>query len=153
MKDRPVSDHTLLSETPDNAQAVRGRAAIGRELIGFICVGGSGAVAFIILSTFMIGLRTGVPDWVMSALCWVALIGPVYAGHRLWSFRSGVPHRQALPRYIAVQICGIMLAAIFSCLFYRVLGMSTAVAATLVTALTSGVNFAILRAWAFAEGR
>jgi putative flippase GtrA len=89
----------------------------------------------------------------MSALCWAALIGPVYAGHRLYSFRTGAPHRQALPRYIAVQMCGIVLATLFSYLCYRVLGMSTAVAATIVIALTSGVNFAILRVWAFAEGR
>lgn len=149
----PVSDHTMNSDAHDHSVTVRGRASIGRELIGFICVGGSGAVAFILLSTLTIGLRTGVPDWIMSALCWVALIGPVYLGHRIWSFRSGVPHKQALPRYIAVQVCGIILASIFSYLCYRVLGMSTAVAATLVTALTSGVNFAILRAWAFAEGR
>jgi len=110
-------------------------------------------VAFVALSTLMIGVHTGVPDWIMSALCWVALIGPVYLGHRLYSFRSGAPHRQALPRYIAVQICGIALAALFSYLSYRILGMSTVAAAVLVTALTSGVNFVILRAWAFAEGR
>lgn len=127
-------------------------ATLPRDLVAFVVVGGTGAVAFVILSAWAIGLQSGIPDWIMSALCWVALIGPVYLGHRYISFRSGVSHRQALPRYVAVQVCGIAMASLFSYLCYRILGMSTVVAAVLVTALTSGVNFAILRVWAFAEG-
>jgi putative flippase GtrA len=148
-----MTGETIGSADPVATGAAPAKRGIASDLIGFILVGGSGAVAFVVLSALTIGLRTGIPDWIMSALCWVALIGPVYLGHRIWSFRTGVPHRQALPRYIAVQVCGIILASIFSYLCYRVLGMSTVVAAILVTALTSGVNFAILRAWAFAEGR
>ncbi len=146
-------DQTIVIPAPVEAGTAIGRRSVARELLGFILVGGSGAVAFVVLSALTIGLRTGVPDWIMSVLCWLLLIGPVYLGHRAWSFRSGVSHRQALPRYIAVQICGIVLASIFSYLSYRVLGLSTVVAAMLVTALTSGVNFAILRAWAFREAR
>jgi putative flippase GtrA len=144
---------TVNSAAPLEAAASPARRGVGRDLLGFILVGGSGAVAFVVLSTLMIGLRTGIAEWIVSALCWVALIGPVYLGHRMWSFRTGATHRQALPRYIAVQALGIVMASVFSYLCYRVLGLSTALAAVLVTALTSGVNFAILRAWAFAEGR
>lgn len=128
------------------------RSGIGRDLLGFLLVGGSGAVAFVVLSSLAIGLRTGVPDWIVSALCWAALIGPVYLGHWLYSFRTGAPHRQALPRYIAVQLAGVALAAIFSYLTYRILGLPAVVGAIAVTTLTSGVNFVILRAWAFAVG-
>jgi putative flippase GtrA len=148
-----VIDHTADNAAPVDAGSAPARRGIARDFGGFLFVGGSGAVAFVVLSALAVSLKTGIPDWIMSALCWVALIGPVYLGHRIWSFKTGVPHRQALPRYIAVQICGIILASIFSYLCYRVLGLSTVVAAALVTALTSGVNFVILRAWAFAEGR
>ena len=144
-----MTGQTLEIDTRDAASRKR---SVAGELVGFILVGGSGALAFVVLSTLTIGLKTGVPDWIMSVLCWLSLIGPVYLGHRLWSFRTGVPHRRALPRYIAVQLCGIVLAAIFSYVCYRVLGQSTVVASTVVTALTSAVNFAILRAWAFGEG-
>jgi putative flippase GtrA len=121
-----------------------------RDLILFLLVGGTGAVAFIALSSALIELHTGLPEWMVSALCWAALIGPVYLGHRILSFRSSAPHGQALPRYILVQLCGVTLAALFSFLCYRVLGFSSIVGAALVAVFTAGMNFFVLRLWAFA---
>ena len=100
----------------------------------------------------MIGLRTGVPDWLMSTLCYAAFIGPVYLAHRRFSFRSDAPHGRALPRYIAVQLCGLALASLFSYICYSVLGIPTIAAGILVIALTAGFNFVIVRTWAFATG-
>lgn len=145
-------DQTLSTSAPVDAGSAPARRGAGRDFIGFLLVGGTGAAAFVILSWTLIGLETGLPEWIVSALCWVALILPVYLGHRMWSFQTGAPHRQALPRYVAVQVVGVILVSIFSYLCYRILGLSTVVAAPLVTALTTGVNFVILRAWAFAEG-
>lgn len=121
-----------------------------RDFVVFLLVGGSGALAFVLLSSLAIELDTGVPDWLVSALCWAALIGPVYLGHRFLSFRSDAPHRQALPRYVLVQLVGVSLAALFSYVAYAVLGFPSIVGATLVAGLTAGVNFLVLRLWAFA---
>jgi putative flippase GtrA len=122
------------------------------ELVSFLFVGGAAALGYVAISTLAVGLSTGLPDWIVSAICYAAFIVPVYLAHRRLSFRSSVPHAVALPRYIAVQVSALMLATAFSYLCYNVLGMPTTLAAVLVIALTSGVNFVVLKAWAFASG-
>lgn len=120
------------------------------ELMKFGLVGGSGVIAFVALSNLAIGLHTGLPAWIVSELCYAALIIPVYLGHHRFSFRSPVPHRQGLPRYVAVQMGALALAAIFSYVFYSMLKLPTIYASVLVTGLTTGLTFVVLRLWAFA---
>jgi putative flippase GtrA len=122
-----------------------------RDFAAFLLVGGSGAVGFILLSTLMLELRTGAPEWLVSGLCWAAMIGPVYFAHRAVSFRSDAPHAQALPRYVMVRVLGVTLAAIFSHVAHGVLGFSSLAGSVAVAGLTAGVNFAILKLWAFAS--
>lgn len=117
----------------------------------FVAVGASGAVGFMALSTIVLALPTGLTNWVVSALCYAAFIGPVYLLHRRYSFRSEAPHRQALPRYMAVQAMALCLATSFSYIAYGVLAVPTLAASALVIVLTSGANFIVLRAWAFAR--
>ncbi|MNW21468.1 hypothetical protein D3C71_2224120 [compost metagenome] len=47
----------------------------------------------------------------------------------------------------------LVLAALFSFVVHGVLGVPTVPASMLVIALTSGVNFAVLRSWAFARAQ
>ena len=129
------------------------KPSVAVELLSFLCVGGLAALCFVGLSMLMIELRTGLPDWLMSALCYAAFIVPVYLAHRHYSFRSSAPHAVALPRYVAVQLSALALAACFSYICYSLLGMPTTIAALLVIGLTSGVNFVVLRLWAFAHRR
>ncbi|MDP1732493.1 MAG: GtrA family protein [Devosia sp.] len=135
----------LLVDTP--------RSSAAAELVSFLIVGGLAAICFVGLSTLMIGLRSGIQDWVMSVLCYAAMIVPVYVAHRRFSFRSSLPHGVALPRYVAVQLSAVALAAVFSFVCYGIFGMPALAAALVVTALTSGVNFLVLRLWAFATTR
>ncbi len=127
------------------------RPGLAAATVSFLLVGGIAALCFIGLSMLMIGLRTGIPDWIVSALCYAAMIVPAYLAHRAYSFRSKMPHAVALPRYIAVQLSALALSALFSYICYDLIGMQTAVAAFLVIGLTSGVNFVVLRIWAFAH--
>ena len=122
-------------------------------LLAFITIGAAGAAAFVVLSTAMIWLDTGFADWVVNAACYASLIVPVYLLHRRYSFDSDAPHRQALPRYMAVQAMALVLAALFSFLVHGLLAMPTLPASMLVIALTSGVNFMVLRSWAFARAQ
>lgn len=121
------------------------------EIAAFVVVGGLAALSFVVTSALVIGLNTGVPDWIVSSICYALHVGPVYLAHRRFSFRSQLPHSVALPRYIAVQASAIALAALFSFICYRLLGLHPLVAGTVVTVLTSGVNFFLLRLWAFAH--
>jgi putative flippase GtrA len=127
------------------------RRSLGAEIFSFLFVGGMAALCFIGLSVLMIDLNTGLPDWIVSAFCYAVFIVPVYLAHRFYSFRSSAPHTVALPRYIAVQLSALTLAAIFSFVCYNVLGMESAAAAFIVIGLTSGVNFIVLKLWAFAQ--
>ena len=124
--------------------------SVGTQLLSFIIVGALGALGFVALSSLTIGLQFGAPSWIVSAGCYALMIMPVYLAHRRFSFQSEAPHRHALPRYVGVQLCGITLASLFSFFCYGVLGMPTLFASLLVIGLTSGVNFVVLRLWAFA---
>lgn len=140
---------SLRSLLPDSSLDVR-RPSLASELAAFLIVGGVLALCFIIVSTVMIELRTGIPAWIVSAACYAAMIVPAYLGHRRFSFRSGLAHKVAFPRYVAVQLSAVALATLFSFVCYNLFGMATALAAFLVAGLTAGVNFFVLKLWAFA---
>lgn len=126
---------------------------VATELLWFLAVGGGGALVLAAVTTAMISLHTGIPDWAMAALCYAAFIGPVYLLHRRLSFRSDAAHRVAFPRYVAVQLSAIVLVSLFSWVCYSMLGVATAIGSVIVLGLTAGVNFAALKLWAFATQR
>lgn len=140
---------SLMRDVPP----ARAAAPAFSDLVAFICIGAAGAAAFVVLSSIMIWLGTGFANWAVNAACYAALIGPVYLLHRRYSFDSDAPHMQALPRYMAVQAMALVLAALFSFVVHGVPAMPTVLASVLVIALTSGVNFMVLRSWAFARAQ
>ncbi len=122
------------------------------QLVAFIVIGGAAALSFVGISSAAVALFRSVPAWLVSSLCYAAFIVPVYLMHRRYSFQSATAHGRALPRYVLVQLCGLALATAFSYLAYGIVGLPTLVAALVVIVLTSGVNFLVLRRWAFADG-
>jgi putative flippase GtrA len=140
--------HSLMRAAPEEE---RDTGALG-ALLRFIAIGAAGALAFVVLST-MISLHSGMAEWVVNTLCYAALIGPVYLLHRRFSFQSDAAHHKALPRYVAVQGMALLLAALFSFVVHGVLTLPTLAASLLVISLTSGINFLVLRGWAFARSR
>lgn len=136
----------MPNTTPMPAQA----PSIMGQLAAFVAIGAAGAAGFVALSS-LASLVTGAESSLVNALCYAALIGPVYLAHRRFSFQSELPHRRALPRYIGVQVMAMALIMLFSFVVYGIMGMTSVVAATLVIALTSGLNFVVLRFWAFAQ--
>lgn len=139
---------SLMREAPRSAQS---SVPLWGGIFNFIAIGASGALTFVALSTAIIGLNTGVPAWIVNVACYAALIGPIYLLQRRFSFQSDAPHVQALPRYVAVQCMALMLAAVFSYVVHGTMNLPTVVASLLVIGLTSGVNFVVLRSWAFAR--
>jgi putative flippase GtrA len=122
------------------------------QLFAFVVIGGAAALSFVGVSSAAIALFATVPAWLVSSLCYAAFIVPVYLMHRRYSFQSGAAHSRALPRYVLVQLCGLGLATLFSYVAYGVIGLPTLAAALVVIVLTSGINFLVLRRWAFADG-
>jgi putative flippase GtrA len=141
---------SLESFMPADLAAVPARSLLA-EIAAFVLIGLGGMAGFVVLSGLVLNLATGLPDWLASSLCYGAFIVPVYLLHRRFSFGSEAPHRRALPRYVMVQGMALALATLFSVLAYGMLSMPTLVASILVVTMTSGVNFIVLRAWAFAH--
>ena len=129
------------------------RPSLFGGVFSFIGVGAGGALAFVVLSTLMITLNPGAPEWVVNAACYASTILPVYLLHRRFSFDSDASHWQALPRYLAVQGMALVLAALFTFVIHGVLALPTVFASMLVIMLTSGVNYVVLRSWAFARAQ
>lgn len=125
----------------------------GGEIVSFILIGGGAAIAFILLSSLMIGLLPTIEAWMVSAACYAGTIVPVYLLHRRYTFASDASHWQALPRYFVVQMMALSLATLFGFVFHGTLALPSLPAAVLVTLLTSGINFVVLRSWAFAFER
>jgi putative flippase GtrA len=138
----------LESLVPDPL-AGQGERSPLEELVAIVLVGGSGAVAFVLLSTFVVGAPWGPPKWIGSVFCYAVLILPVYLAHHRFTFRSDALHRHALPRYAGVQMGALALASLFSYVVYGVIGLPTLPAALIVTGLTSAVSFVVLKLWAF----
>jgi putative flippase GtrA len=127
------------------------RSTLLAGLLSFLIIGGVAAVSFVGVSAAAVALLSNVPAWLVSALCYAAYVIPVYLLHRRFSFQSDAAHARALPRYLAVQLAGVALATAFSWVAYGVFGLPTIMAALLVIGLTSGVNFVVLRRWAFSN--
>ena len=140
----------LFSMMPNPAPMPVAEPSVLGQLATFVAIGAAGAGSFVALSSLATALTGSQSAW-LNALCYAALIGPVYLAHRRFSFQSDVPHIQALPRYVGVQVMAMALIALFSYVVYSVLGVTSVVGTTLVIALTSGLNFAVLRFWAFAH--
>ncbi|SEQ07229.1 GtrA-like protein [Devosia sp. YR412] len=140
---------SLMRDAPEGQRD----APLLAGLIAFLAVGGAGAVAFVLLSTVMIWLNSGAAEWLVNSACYAVLIVPVYLLHRRFSFQSDASHRQALPRYMAVQGMAVLLTALFSYVIHGVFAFPTHLSSVLVIGLTSGVNFMVLRGWAFARAR
>lgn len=119
-------------------------------IMSFILIGLSGAAAFVLLSNLVL-LAFPLAGWGASTFCYGALIVPVYLLHRRFSFRSRIAHTRALPRYMAVQGMALGLASLFGFLLHGALALPSLPASMLVIGLTSGVNFMLLKAWAFAR--
>lgn len=143
-----VALHSLMSEP-----LPRKAAEPGGGPVAFLLVGGSAAAGFVVLSSVMVTLLPMVEAWLVSTACYAACIVPVYFLHRHFTFASDVAHGRALPRYVAVQIMAVLLASVFSFIFHSALELPSLVAAILVTGLTSGVNYLVLKSWAFAFER
>jgi putative flippase GtrA len=140
-----VSLESLMREQP----AGEPRLLVVAQLLSFLLIGGAAALSFVGVSAAAAAAFHDIPAWLVSALCYAAFIVPVYLLHRRFAFRSSADHSRALPRYVTVQLCGLLLATGFSYIAYGIVGMPTLIAAVLVIGLTSGVNFLVLRRWAF----
>lgn len=121
-----------------------------RDLLWFLVVGTLGAGLYVGLAALLhrLGLATAPASAIGYGLC----IPAVYLAQRSLAFRSDAAHRTAFPRYAAVQMLGLSLAALLPPLFERGLGLTPAAAFAGVAVTTPACSFVALRFWAFRRG-
>lgn len=131
------------------------KSLFGRDALAFLAVGGSAAVAYVCISSFVLESGTfelSWPDWIVSGLIYAAFVPVVYFAHRIISFRSDVPHGRAFPRYVTAQILGLGVATALSFFVYQMVGLPAIFGSAIVIGLTSLFNYFVLRGWTFSTG-
>lgn len=141
-----VALESLMRQTLSPESPPRQRSGI----VSFLLIGAGAAIGFVILNSIAIQLFPAQQSGWVSGVCYGLFVLPVYWLHRRYSFRSSLAHVHAFPRYLAVQGVALGLAALFGAVLHGVIGLPSVPASVLVIALTSGVNFLVLRSWAFA---
>ena len=140
-----VALESLMPAYPEQAAT---RPA-GDAVLMFFLISACAAAAFVVVSTALIRVLPMFESWLVSTFCYAAFIVPVYLLHRRFTFGSDASHGRALPRYVAVQMMALALASMFSFLLHGAFALPSLTAAILVIALTSGLNYLVLRVWAF----
>lgn len=144
MSSTPVAPASTVASGPNP-----GLQETARSGLAFVVIGGGAAALFIALSTFVLGLDTGIPRWLASTACYGLLVVPVYLLHHRFTFRSSVPHAVALPKYMATQAMAVVVSAAMAIPVYHLLHLAPLPGSILVTGLTSVGSYVVLRVWTF----
>ena len=117
-----------------------------KTFMGYLGVGGSGAVAYVVIASGLSQL--GMRPWAAGAITYAALIPCVYVAQRRFAFSSDAPHRSAFPRYLTLQGLGFCLAWLLPLLLDGVL--PTPIIFLSTAGSVAVVNFFLMKFWAFA---
>ncbi len=120
-----------------------------RELVLFLIIGGTGAIAYAGLNYMF--TKSGIRPSMSIALTLAVLIPPVYyLQHRL-TFRSGRNHLSAFPRYVGTQLFGNIIAMAFAEAFPGPIQANPLPAFILMAVIVAVINYGILKFWAFSH--
>jgi putative flippase GtrA len=124
------------------------RIAIARQFLAFATVGACGTVTH--YATLIAGVSLGTDPLVASALGWTFGAVVNYSLNYRFTFRSGLSHREAAPRFAVVAATGLVLNTLLMAVGLR-LGLYYLVAQVVATGLVLCCNFLLSRVWAFRE--
>ena len=141
----------IFDETQETIANRAYRDKIATGMMSFFGIGLGAAAGFAVLTTLFVPRFAEVPGMLVSALVFAVLLVPTYLLHRRFAFFSEAAHGEALPRYAVVQLAALFAAGVFSFVAYGIVGMPHLGTGLLVFLLTVGVNYSILRRWAFAS--
>ena len=144
---------TVSFVDPSRLEQVRRFVRSGnlRELILFLIIGGTGAIAYTLLNYMF--TNSGIRPSMSIALTLVVLIPPVYyLQHRL-TFRSGRNHLSAFPRYAGAQLFGNLIAMAIAEAVPGPIKANPLPAYILIAMIVAAINYGILKFWAFSHNR
>lgn len=144
-----MSSAPTAPASPADSGPAPGLHETARSGVAFLAIGGGAAALFIVLSTWILGLDTGIPRWLASTGCYALLVLPAYLLHHRFTFRSSVSHAVALPKYMVTQAMAVMVSAAMAIPVYHLFHLSPLPGSVLVTGLTSVGSYVVLRVWTF----
>jgi putative flippase GtrA len=109
------------------------------QLLRFVCVGVGVAVFFMFL-TYALVSRGARPFWA-SVLAYVICFVVAYLLQRFWTFEAKHPHREALPRYLALQVACAVLSGLVPQVAIDHFGATRLVAVGLATLTASVLSY------------
>ncbi|MDP9095717.1 MAG: GtrA family protein [Pseudomonadota bacterium] len=118
-----------------------------RELVLFLVIGGTGAIAYTALNVFF--TTSGIRPNLSIAITIALLIPPVYVLQHRLTFRSDHNHLSAFPRYVGTQLFGNMIAIAVATAVPEPIKQHPVTAFILISAIVAAVNYGILKFWAF----
>ena len=123
------------------------RSVALRELVLFLAIGGTGAIAYTALNVFF--TRAGIRPSLSIAITLVLLVPPVYVLQHRLTFRSGRNHLSAFPRYVGTQLFGNVIAMLVAEAVPEPIKAHPISAFVLMAAIVAAINYGILKFWAF----
>tara|TARA_B100000965_G_scaffold331106_1_gene295102 strand:- start:1286 stop:1729 length:444 start_codon:yes stop_codon:yes gene_type:complete len=136
-----------------SAEADHGPAATDRtrgELVRFAICGFTSGVLYLAV---LLHLKSLLPVVAASIVAYGAAMAANYFFQRIWTFRSGRPHRQALPRYAAVHLGGILINGVTLQVAAEFFGLPLIPVQTLAIGLVAAWSFALQKFWVFTASR
>ena len=118
------------------------------RFIKFLAVGGFGAACYILFSFIL--TMIGVSAWVSSFLVYSCLVPIMYFIQRKFVFESIDPHSTSFPKYLTIQLIGILLSGVlpFAFDFFDLKPQMSFIA---VIAFITATNYILQSRWAFSN--
>ena len=114
----------------------------------FLLIGGTAALAYSVIAGVLV--NTGLRPWVASSLAYACCVPFAYLGQKRITFKSDAKHGIALPRYIAAQLAGFVLAGALSEIVLSLGQVNSYFGYAIVAVTVASTNYLLLKLWAFA---
>jgi putative flippase GtrA len=121
-------------------------AEVTPRFFRFLIAGGFGAACYMIGSHFLV--LSGVEAWIASVSVYAFLVPIVYSLQKNFVFESNRSHFKSFPRYLIIQLIGLMLSATIPFLLGK-LGISPSVSFFCVILVITFTNYGLQSRWAF----
>jgi putative flippase GtrA len=121
------------------------------QLTRFGVVGVSCAVLYASLA-WSLTVMAGLPAIAASVLAYAICGVFSYLGQKLFTFRSDVPHAEAAPRFLAVFLAGISVAALAPMLLTDRMHLPPLVAIVFAGAVVPALNYVVFSLLVFGRG-
>lgn len=121
------------------------------QLLRFALSGGAAAVVYcvVLVQLSAMGLR----PWLSGFLGYLLSMPVAFVLHKMFTFRSDVPYKRELPRFIATSLIGIILASATPALLTSTSHVPMPWVALMTSIVTPLITYILMSLWVFRQPR